>query len=90
MTENKVCDHYYPINDQGITLPCEFCQQEKEHQCNEDSTVYIDTEGMSHIFHDSNEAAEWYEENYETVRGGSVACSICGRDFLDMNPGFKY
>ena len=53
-----------------------------DHQCNEDAICY-DTNKGRFFFKDSKEADKWYNDNYMSVRGGSVACSICGRAAID-------
>ncbi len=49
-----------------------------DHVCNEDAIVY-ETFDKQHFFENRKEGAEWYEQNYKSVRSASVACSICHR-----------
>ena len=49
-----------------------------DHKCNEDLSILI-LDDDSRVKHTD----EFYEKNYKRVRGGSVACSICGRAAID-------
>ena len=53
-----------------------------DHKCNEDGICYDTNEGRF-FFTDKQEASNWYNENYTNVMSGSVACSICGRAYID-------
>jgi hypothetical protein len=53
-----------------------------DHQCNEDAICYDTNEGRF-FFKNSEDARKWYDDNYKSVVGGSVACSICGRASID-------
>lgn len=53
-----------------------------DHVCNEDAMVY-ETFDKQHFFENGKEGAEWYEQNYKSVRSASVACSICHRAAID-------
>ena len=54
------------------------------HKCNENAICY-DTNGDRFFFKDREEADKWYNDNYENVRSGSAACSICGRAVIDVD-----
>ena len=54
-----------------------------EHVCNDNAICYDTKTGERFFFDDSNEGHEWYQNNYEQVTCGSVACSICKRAEID-------
>ena len=54
-----------------------------DHKCNEDAIVYETKSGEKFYFKNSEEGHKWYQENYEQVISGSVACSICKRAAID-------
>ena len=60
-----------------------ICGCKKDHECNEDATVYETRDGNRHTFKDDSEAKTWHQENYQNVLMGSVACSICGEAMID-------
>lgn len=50
----------------------------KDHKCNEDLTVLVLSDGRK-----VEDTPENREEYWPMVRGGSVACSICGGAAID-------
>lgn len=53
-----------------------------DHVCNENAVVY-ETSDKKVFFEDIKEAGIWYDNNYKSVKSGSVACSICHRAAID-------
>ena len=49
-----------------------------DHVCNEDATIFILSNGDRIPYTDEN-----YEKHFKEIRGGSVACTICGRAAID-------
>lgn len=51
------------------------------HECNEDSSILILSNGER-----VEDTPENQKKHYKKVRGGSVACSICGKAAIDNAP----
>ena len=60
-----------------------ICGCKPEHECDEKAQVYETPDGQRFFFSNSEEGDKWYNENYERVTMGSVACSICGGAAID-------
>lgn len=55
-----------------------ICGGEKDHECNEDSSVFLLENGERVEITPENQ-----EKYMEQIRGGSTCCSICGHAAID-------
>lgn len=60
-----------------------ICGGEQDHECDEKAIMYETTSGERFFFTDVTEERRWYNEHYQRVIAGSVACSICQRAEID-------
>ena len=60
-----------------------ICGGHKDHECDENATVYETRDGQRFYFRSDAEAKKWYDDSYMHIRMGSVACSICGSAMID-------
>lgn len=60
-----------------------ICGGHKDHECDENASVYETEDGQRFYFKSDAEARTWYDSNYMKTRMWSVACSICGSAMID-------
>ena len=69
------------ITDTQNHISAIVCGPPTDHVCNENATVYLLDDGSRVDYTEQN-----FEKHKEQIRGGSVACSVCGRAAIDNAP----
>ena len=59
-----------------------YWKEDPDHKCNEEASIYTDSDGGSYFFNDSNKADEFLKNTSLNIVSGSVACSICKKSYI--------
>ena len=76
-------DFAYNLIKNNVVLDDVINSCNKDHNCNENSTMF-ETKNGRVFFTNDKDSAKYYDENYKDITTGSVACSICNKASVDI------